>query len=198
MAKEMTIRPRPHGVSGRELKFPLLVNYDAFSRMLDLLTFKFSSFLKDQSVSERDLMFGNNTRSLTTEHSRVVVQWLLTVSSWRANIGALERQLQKLSNLAMSKPSLKTFRPIPTLRQSITDMRGALQREKDEIGSEAIAAFSALQKTTNHQLESLDSVYETLLRETDALSAKASNEIQLVIGSVTIQVPNLHPCHTQS
>lgn len=26
MAKEMTIRPRPHGVSGRELKFPLLFN----------------------------------------------------------------------------------------------------------------------------------------------------------------------------
>lgn len=168
-------------------------NYDAFSKMLDLLTFKSSSFIKDQSVSERDLMFGSHTKSLTTENFGVVVQWLLTVSAWRTNIRAFESQLQKLSNLAMSMPSLKTFRPIPILRQDATDMRDALQRQKDEVGVEDIAAFSGLQETTNHQLESLDSVFETLLRETDALSAKASNEIQLVIGSVTILVLSPHP-----
>jgi hypothetical protein len=167
---------------------------DAFLTTLDLLRSKSSNFLKSQSVNERDLIFGEYAKSLTPENVGIVLQWLLTVSLWKTNIRVFESQLHKLSNLAMSKPSLKTFRPIPTLRQHIIDMRDALQQVKDGIGSETIAAFSELQKTTNHQLESLDSVFETLLIKTDALSAKASNEIQLVIGSVTIQVLSPHPC----
>jgi hypothetical protein len=47
------------------------------------------------------------------------------------------------------------------------------------------------QKTKDYTLKSLDSVFETLLDEADVLSAKVSNEIQLVIGSVTIMVINL-------
>ena len=49
------------------------------------------------------------------------------------------------------------------------------------------------------EAESLDRVFEVLLKQTNALSAKASNEIQLVIGSVTILVspPQLRlPCMT--
>lgn len=171
-------------------------NYDALPRVLDLLTSKSSTFAKGQSVSERDLMFGSYSKSPNTVDLGIVFQWFLTVSAWRANIRAFESQLQKLSNLAMSKPSLKTFRPILTLRQHVADMRDALQQEKDDVGGEAITAFSGLQETTNHQLESLDSVFETLLRETDAISAKASNEIQLIIGSVTIQVQRLCQYHT--
>lgn len=189
-------RPRgvPRGVPRSALSVLLEDSCDAFLTTLDLLRSKSSNFLKSQSVNERDLIFGEYAKSLTPENVSIVLQWLLTVSLWKTNIRVFESQLHKLSNLAMSKPSLKTFRPIPALRQNIIDMRDALQQVKDGIGSETIAAFSELQKTTNHQLESLDSVFETLLKKTDALSAKAGNEIQLVIGSVTIQVLSPHPC----
>ncbi|GAB7336424.1 hypothetical protein MBLNU13_g09723t2 [Cladosporium sp. NU13] len=87
----------------------------------------------------------------------------------------------------MLKASLDTFKPIPTLRQNIADFRDTLQNASYSVGKADTRAFSELQDIASHRLESLDVVFDVLLKRTDALSAKASNEIQLVIGSVTIQ-----------
>jgi len=173
-------------------------SYDAYANMLNMLSSKSSKFVKGTRVSELDLVFGNCGTSPGMKNLAIVLQWLLAVSAWKANITAFDSHLQRLSNAAMSNPSLKTFRPIPTLRQNVADLRDAVQREKDNIGSGARAAFTGLAQATKQQLESLDSVFETLLKESDALSAKASNEIQLVIGSVTILVLALHHSRTGS
>lgn len=165
-------------------------SYDAFMTMMDLLRSKHSNFVKGEA-SELDLMFSNHNRSLTTKDFSTVFQWLLAVSAWKKTIRTFDQHIQKFSNTAMSKPSLETFRSIVSLRENITDMKDALRREENKIGGEATSAFTGLQEITNHQLESLNSVFETLLTETDALSARASNEIQLVIGSLAIQVLSL-------
>jgi hypothetical protein len=160
--------------------------YDTFPRVLHML--KTPHFVKGIKVSELDLMFGNHTEPLTTTNFGIVFQWLMVISAWKMNIKDMDDWLQRLSNGALSKPSLKTFRPIPTLRQHITDLRNAIEREKDDITDEARAVFSELRGVTDHQLESLDGILETLIKEADVLSTEASNEIQLVIGSVAIQV----------
>jgi hypothetical protein len=162
--------------------------HDSFLRVLDLLKHKHSSFGKGTKVTELDLMFGNHTESLTEKNFGIVLQWLLVVSAWRDNIRAFDNWLRVLSLKAVSNPSLKTFRPIPTLRQNVADLRNALEQEKLRIEDEAREASAELQEITKHQVQSLGDVFENLLSETNALSTKASNEIQLVIGSVAIQV----------
>lgn len=99
-------RTRTRCRDGDRLKILLENNYDLFLRTLDLLSFKSSSFLKGQSVSERDLMFENHTMPLSTENFSIVLQWLLTMSAWRASIRTFDETLQRLSNTAMSEPSL--------------------------------------------------------------------------------------------
>jgi len=68
------------------------------------------------------------------------------------------------------------------------DFRHAIQDARDRTGEADVAAFVELERATTHRLTPLDTVFETLLQKTATLSAKAGNEIQLVIGSVTIQV----------
>lgn len=168
-------------------------SHDAFTKVVNLLTLKSSLFAKDTKLSGLDIMFGEreNFRSLSPTSFEIIFGRLLEVSGWENNIRALDRHLGKLSTAAMSKASLDTFRPIPALRQNVADLRIALQDASDSVGEADTTAFDTLQGARNRDLVSLHSGFETLLKRTDALSAKASNEIQLVIGSVTIQV-----CHT--
>jgi hypothetical protein len=75
-------------------------------------------------------------------------------------------------------------------------MQGVLRDMKDDIGDEENQAFVQLQTLAQFRMETLaqfrmetlDSIFDMLLKQASALSSKASNEIQLVIGSVTIQV----------
>lgn len=74
------------------------------------------------------------------------------------------------------------------LRQNVADLQDALQEARDSIGEADMSAFSELQKNTEYRIETLQGIFDTLLKQASALSMTASNEIQLVIGSVTIQV----------
>jgi len=166
-------------------------SHDTFQRMLVLLTLKSSIFARGKKLSGYDVVFGQRNKFLTPASFGLILGRLLEVSGWEKNISALDRHLGRLSMEAMLRASLDTFRPIPTLRQNVADLRDALQKASDSVGHTDTTAFAQLQDITSNQLESLDSVFGVLLRRTDALSAKVSNEIQLVIGSVTTQV-----CHT--
>lgn len=163
-------------------------NYNTRLKMLDLLYSGSSNFVKGARAGGFELLFGNYDKPLTTKTFSTVLQWLLVVSGWKDNIGFFEKRLRELSNAAMSKPSLDTFRSIPLLRQNISDLIEAIERERSRIRGEARAAFAELQQVTHHHVESLDDVFEDLMKQASALSAKTSNEIQLVIGSVTIQL----------
>lgn len=163
-------------------------SHDTFAKVIVLLTLKSSLFAKDTKLSGSDILFGEGGIALHPASFEIILGRLLEVSGWENNIRTLDRHLGKLSTAAMLKASLDTFRPIPTLRQNVADLRIALQDASDSIGEADTTAFDALQKAMGRELTSLHSVFEALLQRTDALSAKVSNEIQLVIGSVTIQV----------
>jgi hypothetical protein len=118
--------------SGLPFRTPAETSYDAYANMLNILSSKSSKFVKGTRVSELDLVFGDCGTSPGMKKLAIVLQWLLAVSVWKANIRAFDYHLQRLGNAAMSNPSLKTFRPIPTLRQNVADLRDAVQREKDK------------------------------------------------------------------
>jgi ABC-type transporter Mla subunit MlaD len=121
----------------------------------------------------------------------IVLPWLLAASAWRRSIELVDRRLNHLRTRAMSYASLDTFRPIHLLRQYVADLHDALQDLKDGLGETENQAVAQLQTLAQFRLETLDSIFDTLLKQANALSSKASNEIQLVIGSVTIQVSYL-------
>lgn len=162
-------------------------SHDTFGKVLNSLTVKSSLFAKETKPCGVDKMFGERDRSLTPTSFGIVFGRLLEVSRWEWNIRTFDRHLGQLSANAMLEASLNTFRPIPTLRQNVADLREALQEASDSVGKADTTTFSELQDTTSNRLETLESVFEVLLKRTDALSARISNEIQLVIGSVTIQ-----------
>ena len=173
---------------------------DLFTNICDLLTSKspIFRFQRDEEpwISDLFILLRSHDESLAPNSFRMILSWLVAVSAWRTHIRSYDRTLEELSARALRKPSLEAFRPIPNLRKNVMDMKDAIERAKDGIGAADMAAFAELQRTVGFPLESLDSIFQTLLQQTNALSAKASNEIQLVLGSVTVQVGPVVERHT--
>lgn len=167
--------------------------FDLFARMQDLLTNKISFVNPTRAESKKvelDLLFGYGGHGALLDQASFVVslQWLLVASAWQSNINTFDRRLKSLSTTAMIDPSLLTFRPIPLLRQNVGDMEDALRDAKESIKVTNNEAFAELEKLASHRLQTLDDIFDTLLKQAATLSSTTSNEIQLVIGSVTIQV----------
>jgi hypothetical protein len=173
---------------------PSPTGFDEFGALKHLLTTK-RSFLNpgriESTKDEFDLLVGSWNDSSTMVTLEIVLPWLLAASAWRRSIELVDRRLNHLRTRAMSYPSLDTFRPIHLLRQYVADLHDALQDLKDGLGETENQAVAQLQTLAQFRLETLDSIFDTLLKQANALSSKASNEIQLVIGSVTIQVSYL-------
>jgi hypothetical protein len=164
--------------------------FDEFGVLTHLLTTKHSLLNPARAEStkdELDLLFSVDDQYLIS----TVLPWLLAAFAWRLTLEQLDRRLNRLRTTAMSSPSLETFKPIPLLRQYVAEVQDNLREIKDSIGEEETQAIARLQSLAQFRLETLDSIFDTLLKQATALSSKASNEIQLVIGSVTIQVIRL-------
>lgn len=164
--------------------------YFVCKRLEHLLSANRSLLSRDKALSVINILFESrgDDESLASKDLARILPWLLTVSAWQANIQHLDHHLRVLVTQSMSNPSLATFRPIPILRQHVADLCNALQEAKDCIGKEDNRVFDRLQAHTGHQLESLDKMFDVLVKQAEALFQTASNEIQLVIGSVAIQV----------
>jgi hypothetical protein len=178
-------------VFSRKLQIPKIfepIAFDEFEGLQHLLTPKSSYLDPTRTVStkgELDLLFGDGRQPAMLSNA---LPWLLAVSCWGRNIELLEGRLDSLGDVAMSHPSLATFKPIPLLRQHVTEIQHALRDIKDGISEEETQAFLQLQTLAQFRLETLDGMFNTLLKQASTLYSKASNEIQLVIGSVTIEV----------
>jgi hypothetical protein len=170
---------------------PDSTHFDEFGELKHMLTTKYSLLNPTRAESTKDelaILLSVGSDSQEPAALAIVLPWLLSASAWRRNIELLDRQLNQLRTTAMLSPSLATFKPIPLLRQSVADLEEALRQMKDAIREEEVQAFAQVQKLAQFRLETIDSVFDTLLKQASVLSSKASNEIQLVIGSVTIQV----------
>jgi hypothetical protein len=179
---------------GPPLFFEYHMPFDEFGVLTHLLTTKHSLLNPARAEStkdELDLLFSVDDQSSRLAALTAVLPWLLAASAWRLTLERLDRRLNRLRTTAMSNPSLKTFKPIPLLRQYVAEVQDNLREIKDSIGEEENQAIAQLQTLAQFRLETLDSIFDTLLKQASALSSKASNEIQLVIGSVTIQVMHL-------
>jgi hypothetical protein len=122
------------------------MSHDTYAKVVDLLTLPSPLFAKDTKLSGYDILFGERNKSITPESFAKIFGRLLEVSGWEMNIRAFDGHLGKLSTDAMLKASLDTFRPIPTLRQNVADLRVALQGATDSVGDADTTAFDELQE----------------------------------------------------
>jgi hypothetical protein len=127
---------------------PPRTDFDEFGALRDLLTSR-HSFLNparaDSTKGEFDLLLGGGNASCTPAALAIKLPWLLSASAWYRKIEILDRHLDLLRTIAMSTPSLASFKPIPLLRQLVTELHGLLREIKDDIGEEESQAFVKLQ-----------------------------------------------------
>ena len=113
---------------------------------------------------------------------------LLAVSTWHSNNDFLEARLSSLRHTVVSDPNRTTFASLMLFRKNISDLEQAMLRSSDMVTNYHQACLAALQKQTAKQLRTHDEVFATLTLRTRALAVALDHEVQMVVGSVTVQV----------
>lgn len=114
----------------------------------------------------------------------------MVLNVWRSNVGYIEQRLEYYRHEAIVHPSLDTFQPLTTLRMNIADLERAIIDARKESRSSFADLMHAFDKKHNTQAKLPEVAYESLLQRVRAMSTLLNNEIQLIIGSVTVQVHN--------
>jgi hypothetical protein len=119
---------------------------------------------------------------------------LMTITAWIDNMNHVETLLNDARHDAIANPSIEAFYPLTLLRRNIAHLEEALIAARTDIRLEQVRALEVLRDARKFDLSQDDShfdllgKYDELLGQTRAISTSLNNEIQLVIGSVTVQV----------
>lgn len=153
----------------------------------EVMCFELATNLRNalSAPSARQILFSLNPRWMIE-----LLPVTMILSSWKDNVQYFEERLNASRHNAIARPSLETFHPLTLLRRNIADLEDAVIAAKRSINDKRPMkeAFEEHWKATNNGLDSLDDQYDALLRRIKTLSELLSNEIQLVIASVTVQV----------
>jgi len=108
------------------------------------------------------------------------------------NAQQMEECLHSHRHKAIANPSLGTFAPHTLLRRNLADVEDALRAAQSTSTFVIRGNISGpFIKDHDSKKESVEARYDILLGQVKAMSTLLTNEIQLVIGSVTVQVPDL-------
>lgn len=113
---------------------------------------------------------------------------MTTIAAWQDNVAYIRGSLNSVRQDAIATPSMLTFSPLALLRRNIADLEVSISEAKELQSTEAKQVFDRRRRTLGSKLPSLDDQYEALLQQLKDISIVLNNEIQLVIGSVTVQV----------
>lgn len=142
--------------------------------------------LEDQAA--RRLLFGPDGISHNVKQQASILISMAAIAAWRINVSHIRGQLQTFRHDAIATPNMKTFGPLALLRRNIAHLEEWLSWAKDNQSTEAKEVFDRRRKIQGSKLQSLDDQYGALLQQVKDMSTNLNNEIQLVVGSVTVQV----------
>lgn len=100
-----------------------------------------------------------------------------------ANVATLREKLELQRYEALVSPSGVSYRPLITLRRALADVRVGIVQVQEAIFSPRLD-FCAL---FGDPTKSLREEYASLLEEIDKINKELNDDIQLIIGAVTIQ-----------
>jgi hypothetical protein len=116
------------------------------------------------------------------------------LGTWQHNLRYLEDRLDRRRHEAIASPSLDSFAPLTSLRRNVADIEDAIRAAKDRFAQATKRMTSeALPGGYDAKTQASEAQYDVLLEQVKTMSTLLNNEIQLVIGSVTVQVPELGP-----
>jgi hypothetical protein len=136
------------------------------------------------ALAIRRLLFGSHGEH-TSLHMTDITAVVAVVSTWQVNVQYLENRFNSTRHEAIADPSLRTFHPLTLLHRNIADLENALVAAGRRMKS--ITRTWTLTKS-ERALELFGAQYDALHDRLNAVSVRLNNEIQLVIGAVTVQV----------
>jgi hypothetical protein len=144
------------------------------------------------ALAIRRLLFGS-PGELEAPQMATITAMATAASAWQINVQYLEDRFNRARHEAIADPSLRTFHPLTLLRRNIADLDDALvdARKRLEPGSLDWTKTAQERNLGQRVLETFSPRYDALFHRVHVMSTKLNNEIQLVIGSVTVQVSNL-------
>lgn len=129
------------------------------------------------------------TNILTALELLVMLSSYMVVNTWENNVAYMEARLELSRHEAIANPSMKTFKPLTTLRINIADLEQAILKARRLYNlTYTRALLDILDESDAKDLKRPEAEYESLLHRVKTMSTVLNNEIQLVIGSVTVQV----------
>jgi hypothetical protein len=141
------------------------------------------------TLATRRLLFGSPGK-LEAPQMAAITAIATVASAWQINVQYLEDRFNRARHAAIADPSLPTFHPLTLLRRNIADLEDALMIARKNIEPESLFWTRTAQERDLGQrvLEIFGPRYDALFHRVHVMSTKLNNEIQLVIGSVTVQV----------
>lgn len=110
------------------------------------------------------------------------------LNAWRYNATYLEGRINLHRHDAIASPSLDTFDPLTSLRRNIAHLEDAIMEAKRNIGWDLKKNRKISITNVDEGRAILEAQYDILLQQVRSMSKALNNEIQLVIGSVTVRV----------
>lgn len=120
----------------------------------------------------------------------------IVFETWQRNVQHLENRLNFYRHEAIASPSLETFAPLTSLRRNFADIEDAIRSARNEsVSATGHIDLEALFENNDAKPEATEVQYDLSLEKVKSLSTLLNNEIQFVIGSVTVQVPHFFETH---
>jgi hypothetical protein len=159
---------------------------DSRCSLFDHMTVVFES--KRPALHDSDRIHADNMLDLLIGY--------IILETWQHNVQSIEGRLNDFRHVAIASPSLKTFGLFTRLRRSFADIENAIRAAKKNFSeSTDHMSLEKLFEESDTKPERTEVQYDHLLEKIKALNTALNNEIQLVIGSVTVQVPDFFkPC----
>lgn len=155
------------------------------------------------SAPTMQLLFGGDHRFRALPPIQLERQLpaLMIMSVYRSNVKYIQDRLDQHRHGAIQDPNLETFQPLALLRQNIADMQDELREKRQSFGvSRSMSFFDSDQgKYMSLYWEPPESVawdFRALLEKLEDMSKTLDHELELVIGSVTIQVFHIFHIHS--
>lgn len=141
--------------------------------------------LNANAKARRNLLLGSEIGCDQVNHA---LRCFMVLTAWESNTDHIRDLLNSYRHRAIAKPSLETFSPLTWLRRDLAHLDDALVVAKQNLEDRDRDALEALLKNKNSGIKSLDVQYDALIDRVRAMSTTLNNDIQFVIGSVTVHV----------
>jgi hypothetical protein len=166
-------------------------------RVSDFNYFQFNEVMMSIRVSRQLLLDADRIEA--HEMLDLLVGYII-LDIWRSNVRLFETRLNRCKHDALENPTLKAFATLTLHRRNLADLEDAVRAAKGNFTlATNVITLKTLPEDNDAKTGTTKVRYDRLLERVKAMSTSVSYEMQLIIGSVTVQVLDIiRPCEWHS